>query len=1095
MAQTNRMRIDKGLSMLREGLTPFVERQLAARLGGDWFAEVNRHRRHPLKQAKGGKVQWDNAALLEVMLDHWTEGFSDILGTIHKSMVHELKAVRNLHAHEESHAFTYDETIRALGTMRMLLEAISAAEQAREVQRFEEEALRVKFTEKARVEERKQTSMPLEGEPDTAMQPWREIIVPHPDVASGRFTQAEFAADLDQVARGDGDIEYRDPVEFFRRTYITEGLRELLVNALRRLAGDSGDPVVQLQTNFGGGKTHSMLALYHLCGTRKLSDLIGVEEIMRAEGLQPLPDVRRAVLVGTALPPGQARTKSDGTTVHTLWGELAWQLGGKKAYKLLADSDKNGTSPGKQILLELFRAHSPCLILIDEWVAFARQLYHVSDLPAGSFDANLTFAQALTEAAGAAKNVLLVASLPASRIEIGGTGGEAALERLKTAFQRLQTSWKPATSEEAFEIVRRRLFEPIPVDKQTARDVVLRAFERMYASNPGDYPSGAGEAEYRRRMERAYPIHPVLFDDLYEKWSTLDRFQRTRGVLRLMAAVIHVLWERQDRHVLIFPSSVPLDEASVRDELTAYLEDRWDPIITQDVDGPSARSLQIDRENAGTYGRYSAARRVARSIFMGTAPTANAAHTGIDARRIKLGCVQPGESAATFGDALRRLSNEAMFLYSDPSQYWFNTQATVNRLADDRAAAYEEADVDAELVKVLKEDRQRGEFAGVHIAPESGAEVPDEMECRLVILGPQSPHERKSETSAARHAVEDLLRMRGSSSRLFQNMLVFLAPDAKKLSDLRDAMRRQMAWQSIVDDTEKLNLTSFSAKQASGKLVEARRAVKAQIPDVWMWCLIPTQADMRGPISWAEIRMTGDQPLAIRASKHLENQEQMLTRLGPARLGLELTNKLWRDLSHINTRKLWEYFASYVYLPRLRDQQVLVGAIESGIASTVASEHFGYADRYDDAQQRYVGLRSSGGGVAVMDSLSVLVRPDVARKHEYPAEPDVPGDGAASEGTRRAPTDGRSGAPAAPPQVKARRFHGSVVLDSDRVGRDAGRIAEEVIQHLQSQPGARVRVTLEIAADLPDGVDETTIRNVSENCRTLKFESQGFESE
>jgi hypothetical protein len=545
----------------------------------------------------------------------------------------ELRTVRNEWAHDK--AFSYDATYRALNTMRLLLDAVSAPEQAREVGRLEEDTIRVKFTEQRRVVERQ--TLIVEGAPQAGLKAWREIITPHKDVASGRYQQAEFAADLDQVHRQEGTEEYRDPREFFRRTFITQGMQHLLTSALRRISGKGGDPVVQLQTNFGGGKTHSMLALYHLFSGVTTGDLVGIEPVLKAAEVTSAPMAKRAVMVGTALAPGQSRSKPDGTVVRTLWGEMAWQLGGSKGYAMLAESDQRGTNPGKDLLTQLFRAHSPCLILIDEWVAFVRNLYHDPSLPAGSFDNNLSFAQSLTEAARACDRVLVVASLPASQIEIGGQGGKAALERLEQTFSRMESNWRPATAEEGFEIVRRRLFEPIPIESQPARDAVIRAFSEMYRANAQEFPQGAAEGSYARRLEGAYPIHPELFDRLYTEWSSLDRFQRTRGVLRLMAAVIFALWDKQDRSLLILPSSVPLDDEGVRNELTRYFEETWDGAIAKDIDGEGSLPISIDRTFHGTLGRYSAARRVARTIFMGAAPTYNAPQPGLEADALSLG--------------------------------------------------------------------------------------------------------------------------------------------------------------------------------------------------------------------------------------------------------------------------------------------------------------------------------------------------------------------------------------------------------------------------------------------------------------------------
>ena len=342
-------------------------------------------------------------------------------------------------------------------------------------------------------------------------------------------------------------IEYLDPHEFFRRTFITVGLRDLLVGALQRIDGSGGDPVLELQTNFGGGKTHSMLALYHLFSGVETGSLEGIEPVLKDAGVDMAHKANRAVLVGTALSPAETSVKKDGTKIRTLWGDMAWQLGGPGGYAMVADSDRSGTSPGSETLAKLFNAYSPCLVLIDEWVAYARQLYDKTDLPAGSFDSQGSFAQAITEAAKAAPKTLVVASIPQSRIEIGGDHGQEALAVLKNVFIRVAKPWRAATGDEGFEIVRRRLFEPISGKESfAARDAVIQAFSKLYRDNDKDFPRECGEGAYQEELRGSYPIHPELFRRLYDDWSTLDKFQRTRGVLRLLAKVIHRLWEAQD---------------------------------------------------------------------------------------------------------------------------------------------------------------------------------------------------------------------------------------------------------------------------------------------------------------------------------------------------------------------------------------------------------------------------------------------------------------------------------------------------------------------------------------------------------------------
>ncbi len=1083
MAITNRDRVGRAMDTLVQGLAPFVEKQMDARVGASWRKWIDHDRQRKLERNADGSLHWDVQALLQTMVQNWRDVFGKTLGYAERSLVGELIDVRNQWAHQKT--FASEDTYRALDSAQRLLQAVSAGEQAAELTNMRQEVLRTVFAEEARQQTRRQT-LKLDGAPAAGLKPWREVVTPHPDVASGRYTEAEFAADLAQVQRGDASKEYGDPVEFFRRTYMTEGLTRLLESALRRLAGQpGGDPVIELQTNFGGGKTHSMLALYHVSGHDNPKTLVGMDQLMGGLGLASLPRVQRAVLVGTALSPNEVWMRG-GVETRTFWGELAWQLLGADGYRMLEKSDQSGVSPGSDLLHNLLAAAAPCLILIDEWVAFIRQLYAAPGLSAGSFEANITFAQALTEAVKATPGALLVAALPQSRIEIGGEGGDVALDLLKNTFGRVESSWRPASADEGFEIVRRRLFQPI-VEREAfaARDAVIKAFATLYRDNGASFPSECSEGAYRRRMEAAYPIHPELFDRLNNDWGSLDRFQRTRGVLRLMANVIHCLWERGDKSLMILPSSIPLDDALVQSRVTRLLEQKWDAIISADIDGETSKPLAIDRDNPNL-ARYSATRRVARTIFMASAPTYGGPNPGIDDRRIRLGCAQPGETPGSFGDALRRLADGATYLYVDSGRYWFSVQPSVTRTADDRASAIEADDVWAELIKRLRQDRERGPFAAVHAVPENSGEVPDEMEARLVVLGPDYPHDNNAE-SKARAAADAILTTRGQQPRIFRNTLLFLAPDQRRLGELEQAMRLLIAWRSIVQDQETLNLDAFQLRQAKSKAEEWDKTVTARIGETWVWAMAPHQPDPKqSGIEWAINRVSGQDPIAKRAGKRFESDEALLTQLGPGRLRKALDQfSLWRDQNHVEIKQLLTDFATYLYLPRLRDRHLVIDAIRSAIGQLVC-DHFAYADGYDDAGHRYVGLAAPGGGATAIDPSGLIVKPEAAlaqigEQIDTPTPP--PGDG----------EDGGKAPPEPPGPSLPRRFYASVTIDPNRAGRDVGRIAEEVLQHLTTLPRAGVRLTLEIEADAPDGVPDDVRRVVTENCQTLKFASQGFE--
>lgn len=750
-------------------------------------------------------------------------------------------------------------------------------------------------------------------------------------------------------------------------------------------------------------------------------------------------------------------------------------------------------------------------------IAYARQLHEKRDLPGGDFETHFTFAQTLTESAKDARQCMLVISLPASDTigsphavaddaEVGGERGRAALERLRNAVGRVEASWRPASAEESFEIVRRRLFEPM-VERASfvARDNTARAFSDLYRTQHQEFPPECRDIDYEKRLKDAYPIHPEIFDRLYTDWSTLLKFQRTRGVLRLMAAVIHSLWYNSDRNPLILPCNIPIDDSRVQSELTRYLSDNWTPVIEKDVDGPNSLPRRIDGE-VPNLGKFSACRRVARTIYLGSAPTATAANRGLEERRIKLGCVMPAESVAIFGDALRRLSGAATYLYYDAARYWYSTQPTVTKIAEDRAEQLR-ADPDAvvqELDRRIRLNvRERGDFSAIHALPQSAQDIPDEMEVRLVVLRIEYPH-TKDVDSPARSAVSTFLETRGSSSRLYRNTLVFLAVDRTALQDLDEAVRRYLAWVSILDETDLLDLSQHQIRQAQQQKDTADAVVRSRITDAYQWLLVPVQASPYQGMGLQAFRLGGDEALAVRATKKLRKEEMLITSYAGTSLRTELDRiPLWRG-DHVSIRQLMEDFARYIYLPRLAHPQVLLGAIIDGLGLlTWERESFAFSDSIDE-DGHYRGLRY-GRALMVGDASSgFVVKPEAARRQidndtatqgGEAIGGDSGSDVTAANGDRTNARSDQSAKLQQRPQEQPKRFHGTANLDPTRVGRDAGRIADEVVSHLVGLVGAKVKVTLEIEAEIPNGAPENVVRTVTENARTLKFTSHGFEKD
>ena len=1120
--------ITQGFNYLLASFAPYIYRELAAHYGPEWWKTAVMDALYD-DQKRGLPASGDDDTLVKsldvqrclILLDiNWRTVFGKKLSIDHRTWAKELTGVRNKWAHIGGDDFSDDDTWRALDTMSRLCDQIDPtnAEKIRGLLRTsrygsEDGSTSIEKNSPATPQPTgtgKKNIGILDQTPISGLPNWRDVIEPHPDVAQGRYKNAEFAADLAQVARGEGAYEYRDPVEFFARTYLTEGMSGLLVQALRRISALDGEPVIQLKTAFGGGKTHSMLALYHMMRGRVSAEKIPVvKPVLQRAGVASLPRANVAVLVGTALDPTKSKRPNNmpGISISTLWGEMAAQLaesaGNPKLYDLVKEADKKGVSPGSEALKKLFDAAAPCIVLMDELVAYAKKIYGVSNLPAGSFDNFISFIQEITEAARASKNSLVVASIPESEIEIGGEAGQIALDTIEHTFGRMESIWKPVAANEGFDVVRRRLF--LNCKAPSGRDAVCAKFSQMYSENPSDFPIEAKELEYKERMISCYPIHPEVFDRLYEDWATLERFQRTRGVLRLMAAVIHELWMGNDASLMIMPGSIPLDVPNVRDELTRHLPDGWNAIVDKEVDGKNSTPYKNDQHNQ-RYGRILASRRVARAIMLGSAPAVRGQSVrGIEASRIRLGVVQPGENIANFNDALSTLQNSLAYLYTNPSgdRFWYDTRPTLRKTMEDRATQVSASDVEYEIENRLRKLRKEATFAGIHICPGSSLDVPDEQAARLVILRPSDTYKSSEAENSALTAAKDILNNRGNSPRMYRNTLAFAVPDKDLMTPLKQEVRHFLAWSSIKDEAEVLNLDATQNKETETSLKKSNEMVDIRINEAYCWLIVPTidrAVDIR-EIVWSASRISGgNESVVVRTAKKMLQDEMLVTKWAPMLLLMELDNVLWKESDNIQINKLWEQLCTYCYLPRLANRRVLEDAIREGINST---EYFAYAAAFDGT--RYIDLKF-GQYVGNIEPSGLMVKKNVAlvqieeaKKQrtvaeranaptgETPVEKSLtPADNSPDDGTVETP------APAETPK-KNRHFYMSADLDTTRINRDIQKLVEEVIAHLTSAEASKVEVSLELNANCENGFAPQLVRTVSENCQTLKVKVFGFE--
>jgi len=703
-------------------------------------------------------------------------------------------------------------------------------------------------------------------------------------------------------------------------------------------------------------------------------------------------------------------------------------------------------------------------------------------------------------------NAVVLASLPESEPQAGGTRGISALKSLEGIFNRVQALWKTVAPEEAFEIVRRRLFERIR-DKE-ARDQVCRAFAKAYIAEGSKVPQETQEARYLDRLVQSYPIHPEVFTQLYEEWTTIEGFQRTRGVLKLLAKVIYRLWQDDNKDLMIMPGSLPLYDGSTRNELIYHLGQGWDPVMDRDIDGASAETTVIETKEP-RFGMVQAARRVARTVFLSTAPASvntKPGTRGMIRARVLLGCLQPGQISSLYSDALNRLADQLHYMSSsgdktqDSTRFWFDIRANLRREMEERKKRFEDKnEVRGRMADVLKKLAGGGTiFDGVHVLTPH-ADVPDDSAMRLIVLPPEQFYS-KEEPCLATDAVIEHVRQHGTAPRYRGNRLIFLAPDHGALTRLRDCIRTALAWNSIVEDVAamRLVLDNLQAEQAKKELKSAEDVLPRVAREAYKWLLCPAQEKPTNPKPVVEAMPlnTSGGALGSEIERVCLDNEWIIPMWSPIHLRTKLTEFYWKaDKPACGAMAFWEDTLRYLYLPRLKTKDVLAQAISKGATSR---DFFGTA--YGQHEGKFDGFKLGDANVQLDETL-LLIEPGAAdiydRANQSKPIPTPPGGSGHIPPGPTPPGPVLPGptqpGPTPPVPAKAKSFHGNVTINATTAKMRLVQVAEEIIAALAADPNAEVKVSVEIQAIFPNGAQDQTKRAVSENAKTLGFNNAEWE--
>jgi len=871
------------------------------------------------------------------------------------------------------------------------------------------------------------------------MRAWYDVIKLREDILSGELDEAIFAANLTDVLYARAPLEYRDPAHFFQQTYPTQGLVNLLATVAKRLASGVGDSVIQLQTPFGGGKTHALISLYHLFRHgMQYRDAALVRQSLERAGLDALSEVRIACFVGEDADPLKGKTP---------WGALAEQLG---VYPLVEEHDCRRRAPGRDLVLQML-GEQPTLILLDELVPY---LVGAKDFQ----DQVLVFCQQLTEAVGVAPRAALVATLPSSAPY--GEAGERALHQLEQIFGRVQALYTPVEGDEFFRVLRQRLMQEV-VDPNELNRIVDAFFERYQHA---DVPEEARQHAYRERMRLAYPFHPLVIDTLDRRWSTYSTFQRTRGVLKFLASVLRDMYERQVNTPLILPAHLNLEHAPIRQELMRHIGNQYAGVISQDIAGAGANAVQIDQQLGAEYAPMRIASGLATAVFFGSFSAGE--QVGVTEPELRLASLRPNLSPAVIGDALLKLTQKLWFLHSEGGLYAFRLTPNLNKILlekEEQVRAHELA----ERVREEVEARLGRETMQPLAFPNNPSDIPDTKELKLVVLAPEHLF-GKPETQAF---VQELLTRAGDKPRVYRATCFVLAPDANELEQLQRRVKQLLALEAIQRDSKLMQSLSDEDKQT---VITRISDIRSALPQLVLSAYRHLAMWRENEVKWFNLGIptAGKQEtLSSRVVSHLRKEELLVDRVSPQ---LVRDKVVGADASK-PLAEVVDAFYKYPSLPMVETPQVVVDAVQRGVQEGLFAVQIGERVYFKEPV-------SLGEG-----EYGATVRTDYTPPAAEPPEPTAPTYGDATPKPERVIENGVELLPppaastsASTPAPRYRRYALRARFSTDKFSE----VFSSVIKPLLDESGRSFTFTIEFEVDgeLPKQVVDM---RVSESARQL----------
>jgi len=868
-----------------------------------------------------------------------------------ESAIGELRDVRNKCQHFSP--LTQDEKDRAFSNMKHIANMFSMPDLRNEIERLQKKNTFAPVTISAPIAASESTTTFDQSNIDdsTPIAAWYDNCLPHYDIRSGILDESVFAANLSEVALGTGPEVYNNPSTFFAKTYITAGLRDIANRVVKALNGEETENrVISLQTGFGGGKTHTLISIYHI--VKSGARILGMESCKHIlqDGITPnFENAKVAVFTNNTTDVSQGRQTTEGFTIYTLWGEIAYQLGGTAAYEKIKQNDIDRTAPTSAILKPIIQEAGTSLILIDELADYCVKATSKAVGAGNLFSQTNSFMQTLTEVVSSVPKCVLIATLPASATEVADTQiGQTILDSLQTRIVRIGSSVKPVDDEEIYEVVRRRLFEQI--DNTSIVELVSKRYKDMFHNRYRDLPEYCDKMEYANKIKKSYPFHPELIEMFRQRWGSDPRFQRTRGVLRLLASIVQDLWRRKETltgsQALIHTSDVNLENVgSLTGTITNLMGSNWETVMLADVYGSSSNARKIDESDpTGNIGQYHLTQGIATTLLMASVGANQ--NKGLDIKQLKLCMLRP--KAFNHNDidgALNKLEQVAHYLYSSKvgnATYWFHSKANINILIAQAKSEVKKDDIEADIIKRLKNAASAIHSINVLVCPTG--DIAEQKQLTLVVMPPNITAPTGGVASSTLdNAIKNIALKRGSSDRVMRNTILYLVCSEAGYGALSDKLRDYLACSKIISEYSDRLERDQSAEVLNRKR-EYDRGIEEALVRAYN-CVIKYSAKNGAERYELKNYATDFQSqISLNLINEVEEEELVIKKIG--RNLLDRINMLPDVDRPIQVKELYETFLRFDDKPMIIGSSAIIDTVNSYCTNGVFNVAFGKPNQW-----------------------------------------------------------------------------------------------------------------------------------------------------